>query len=512
MRCNNTVFTPRGLFVAPVPLCRGLFVALLLAALPVAEAFAAEAKPVYLDRRAEVVLPVGYNRTTEYPVFVVLPPTGLEAARVAQYLGLDPQRQEDFILILPAGRPTRDDYLPDFTSFVEWYEKRVLEELDSVLENYSADPQRVYLGGYSLGGDLSWALSVRNPKLFAGAVIAGSRTSYPVETAALETLRSRDFRASFLIGDREDPARYDGINRSRSAFEETGIEHQYREYSGAHQIPPAEVFQDEIAYVTQVTSLPDPTTPAVPSAAASSALFNHTSRDRFALRFALPLELNADGFSRPTEAEIGIRAEWPWERIYLRTAAGYTKSTRTTGDSENILDHDVLLAAGNARHMVGAGFGWDWARGFSSGNSVRRYDLLAVHAMRNPWIIPAGRADPLRVDMLTLLRYRIPRGIGENPATEQILNLQAEYLLRIADRVVVDAGAGSYTVQNRPVKALSELSRASDHRLEWSVGAGLRLPSPFLWRVGYRGIGERALPDGKRSYRDLWNLTVEFSY
>jgi len=485
---------------------------LLPACFPLAETFATDTKPVYLERRADVVLPLGYNRTTEYPVFVVLPPTGLEAARVARYLGLDPQRQEYFILILPAGRPARSEYLPDFPTFVEWYEERVLAELDSVLENYSADPERVYLGGYSLGGDLSWALSVRNPELFAGTVIAGSRTSYPVDTATLETLRRRGFRASFLIGDRESPARYNGINRSQNAFADIGIEHQYREYRGGHVIPPPEVFQDEITYVTQVTTLPDPTTPAVPSDAARIALFDHTSRDRFALRLALPAELNADGFSRPSEAEIGVRAEWPWERAYLRTAARYTSSRRTTGDSENIVDQYVLVAGGGSRHMLGAGFGWDWYRGFREGDSVRQYDLIAVHGMRNPWIIPAGRADPLRVDMLTLLRYRIPRGIGGNPAVEQLLNLQVEYLLRIADRVVLDAGVGSYTVQNRPVETLSELSGASDHRLEWSIGAGLRAPSPLLWRVGYRGIGERALPDGARSYRGLWNLTVEFSY
>jgi pimeloyl-ACP methyl ester carboxylesterase len=467
---------------------------------------------VYLERRADVVLPVGYNRTSEYPVFVVLPPTGLEAAQVAQYLGLDPQRQEDFILILPAGRPARSEYLPDFPTFVEWYEERVLAELGSVLENYSADPERVYLGGYSLGGDLSWALSVRNPELFAGAVIAGSRTSYPVEAATLETLREHDFRASFLIGDRESPARYDGINRSRTAFANTGIEHRYREYRGAHVIPPPAVFQDEIVYVTQVTSLPDPATPAVPTRTVRTALFGHTSRDRFALRFALPVELSAEGFSGPSEAEIAVRAEWPWERLYLRTAARYTSSRRTTGDSENALDQYVLVAGGGSRHMLGAGFGWDWYRGFREGDSYHRYDLIAVHGMRNPWIIPAGRADPLRMDMLTLLRYRIPRGIGAGPAVAQLLNLQVEYLLRITDRVVLDAGAGSYTVQNRPVKALAELSGALDHRLEWSIGAGLRAPSPLLWRVGYRGIGERALPDGERTYRGLWNLTLEFSY
>ncbi|NBC29800.1 MAG: hypothetical protein GVY29_07395, partial [Spirochaetes bacterium] len=341
---------------------------------------------------------------------------------------------------------------------------------------------------------------------------AGSRTSYPVDAATLEVLRRRGFRASFLIGTLESPARYDGINRSQDAFAEAGIAHQYREYTGGHVIPPPAVFQDEIAYVTGVTSLPDPTTPAVPSDAARIALFDHTSRDRVALRFALPFDFNADGFSRPSESEIGLRVEWPWERVYLRTAARYTGSSRTTGDSENIIDQYVLLAGGTARHMLGAGFGWDWYRGFREGNSFHQYDLIAVHGMRNPWIIPAGRADPLRVDMLTLLRYRIPRGIGKGPAVEQILNLEVEYLLRIADRVVVDAGAGTYTVQNRPVEALSELSGALDHRLEWGIGAGLRAPSPVLWRVGYRGIGARALPDGKRSYRGLWNLMLEYSY
>lgn len=485
--------------------------AVLLAIVPVAEAFASEVKPEYLDRRAEVVPPVGYNRNSEYPVFVVLPPTGLKSSRVAPYLGLDPQRQDEFILVFPAGRPTRDEYLPDFLSFVEWYEGHVLQELDSVMENYSADRDRVYVGGYSLGGDLSWALSIRNPELFAGAVVAGSRTSYPVDADALAELRAREFRGAFLIGNREIPARYDGINHARRAFEEAGIDHHYREYSGAHVIPPPKTFQNEISYVTGVESLPDPDAPGA-AGGSRPGLFDHISRDRFALHFALPVELNAEGLTLPSEARVGVRMEWPWERFYLRTQAMYTNSLRTTGSSENVIAQDVLFAGGGSRHMAGIGLGWDWTRGFSGGASYRVWDILAMHGVRNPWIIPAGRNDPRRLDMLTVLRYRIPRGLEESPAAEQIFNLSAEYLLRIADRVVVDAGAGSYTVQNKPVDSLSHLSGALDHRLEWGVGVGLRAPSPLLWRVGYRGIGERALPDGNRTYRDLWNLSLELSY
>ncbi|MFP4206950.1 MAG: hypothetical protein ACLFSP_12635 [Spirochaetaceae bacterium] len=490
---------------------RRLALVVLAASIPVVGTVASDLKPAYLDQRANVVLPVGYNRNTDYPVFVVLPPTGLESSRVARYLGLDPRRQGEFILVFPAGRPTRDEYAPDFLSYVQWYEEHVLREIEFVLKNHSADRDRVYVGGYSLGGDLSWALSVRNPELFAGAVIAGSRTSHPVDGDALAALRAADFRGSFLIGNRESSARYEGINHARRRFEEAGIDHRYREYSGAHVIPPPKVFQDEIYYVTEVESLPDPDAPTA-AGRPLPQFVEHTSRDRFALRVALPVEINDGGLSLPTEAGIGARVEWPWKRFYLRTTAMYTASHRTTGKSENALSQDLLLATGSSRHMAGLGLGWDLTRKISDHASYHVFDILALHGMRNPWIIPAGRNDPLRLDMLTILRYRVPRGLGEGPAAGQLLNLSAEFLLRIADRVVLDASAGAYTVQNRPVDSLSELSDALDHRLEWGVGVGLRAPSPLLWRAGYRGIGERALPDGTRTYRDLWNLTLEFSY
>ena len=217
-----------------------------------------DVRPAYFSQEAEVLLPAGYRRNRTYPVFVVLPPTGALATDVVRHYGLDPERQERFILLLPRGGPTRDEYLPDFMGFVAWYEERVLTDIEAVLENYRADPDRIYLGGYSLGGDLSWALSVRNPDVFAGAVIAGSRTSHPVEETALMLLRERGFRAAFLIGNREDPLRYRGINVAREHFEDAGITHTYEEYRGGHVIPPRSTFQDAVRYVSEVGPLPPP--------------------------------------------------------------------------------------------------------------------------------------------------------------------------------------------------------------------------------------------------------------
>ena len=479
-----------------------------------APTFAAVPRPVYFDQPSQISLPVGYNRNRAYPVFVLLPPTGVEASRIAARMGLDLARQREFIMILPAARSTREEYLPDFLQFVEWYETRILDDLRIVLENYSADATRVYVGGYSLGGDLSWALSVRNPHIFSGAVMAGTRTSYPATGDALAVLAERGFRASFLIGDREDPARHRGINFARARFETAGIIHRYREYSGGHVMPSATILQDEIRFVTGVERLPQPGQPPTPThfAGTVGGPFSHTSRDRFALRVGIPVEIGIDGVAMPRDYEIRGRAEWPWDRYYLRSVAGFTTSRRSTGLREQRLRQEVVFGLGDPRGFFGGGIGWDWTRSFSDGNSYGEVDLLFLRADRNPWIIPAGSADPQRVDSLLIVRYTLPRGVGTGIPVEQVLNLRLEYLLRIADSVVVDVSGGSYTVQNRPVERVADRADALDHRIEWGVGLGIRAPSPLLWRVGHQGIAERPVGDGSFGYRGVWSVAVEYSF
>ena len=342
--------------------------------------------------------------------------------------------------------------------------------------------------------------------------MAGTRASHPVTADALDLLNQRGFRAAFLIGNREHPDRYQGINYARSRLEAAGVEHRYEEYPGGHVMPHAEVFQDTILYVSAVSTLPEVGSPSFVHRGGAPGFLSHTSRDRFAVRVAFPAQISPDGIIFPNENEVTLRAEWPWSRHYLRTTAKYSAGNRSTDERERRVHQDLLLGIGESRGFFGAGIGWDWIRQFSDGNSYGELDLLLMRADRNPWIVPPGSADPDRVDSLLLLRYTIPRGLSDGVTAEQLLNLRAEYLLRIADRVVFDAGLGAYTVQNRPVDSLSALSEALDHRLEGQIGIGVRAPSPLLWRIGYRGTAERPLPDGSFDYRGIWNLSLEYSY
>jgi len=525
-----------------------------LAVVTAAPAGAQEQWPAYLETPGEVILPVGYSSSRDYPVFVILPPTGASAMQVAGLYGIDPARQRTFILIAPAGRPTRDEYLPDFIGFVERYERRVRSDLAHVIGEYSVDTGRIYLGGYSLGGDLSWALTVRNPALVAGAVIAGSRASYPGSDEALAALGERGGRVAFLIGDREAPVRYHGINVARERMEGAGITVTYREYRGAHVIPPVAIFRDALDWVIDgaaspvaEATLPTPDGLRSPGEArrprderrrsaagdassgtgssGSGSLVDHVSRDRFAITGFLPADIGPRGLTLPKDTEVSGRIELPLSPVYLRTTVTHKTTETTTNLRSNRLRHDAILGIERHGYVWGIGGGWEWFHGSGDGDLYRHADVIFALGKRDIGFLPENTVDPARLDSLFLLRYTIPRGIGANPAAEQLFNLRGEYLLRVADRFVVDLAGGSYTVQNAPVSSLGDLSDAIDHRWEWEAGVGVRAPSPLLWRLGYRGTAERPLSEidagtagagtggpGAWRYRGTWRVSVEFSY
>ena len=204
----------------------------------------------YFDKPGQIVLPENYDEAREYPLLILLPYTGGTAEEKARAFGFEPGDQEDAVLLLPKGRFNASDYLPDFLSFVDWFEERLYSDISEAVETYSIDPGRIYVGGYSLGGDVSWALSVRNPEDFAGAIIAGSRSSHPVRNDSVETLAASGFRAAFLIGDSDTPNRYNGLNYAHGLLEQGGVETFYREYQGGHELPPQDLSIEALEFIS----------------------------------------------------------------------------------------------------------------------------------------------------------------------------------------------------------------------------------------------------------------------
>lgn len=212
-----------------------------------------QARPSYLDRPAQVLLPDTYREDRAYPLIVYLPFTGSSAADFHRRLGQD-TRLPEAIVILPAGTPVRDHYLPDFWSFILWYEERLLQDIEQVRSRYNVDSDAIVLAGFSLGGDLGWALGMRHPELFSGAVLAGTRTSYPANDAALSSLQSRRYRAALIIGRQELRARYDGIRAARTTLDAAGVSHRFREVEGGHSWGSSEDFVRDLRWALGLTN------------------------------------------------------------------------------------------------------------------------------------------------------------------------------------------------------------------------------------------------------------------
>lgn len=196
-----------------------------------------------------LVLPRGYDARggRRYPVVVMLPASNGTAE--AMWRAYAPA---DVIVVLSAGLGSPDDYRTneEWARTIARYERQLREDLAVLARSGSADTARVVLAGFSMGGDLAWALALRNPTLVAGAVVMGSRMSYRAQQGDLATLALRNARFFVIMGGMEDRTRLAGAQAALRLLESWGLAHGYREVPGLpHLRPPEEVFREALAFV-----------------------------------------------------------------------------------------------------------------------------------------------------------------------------------------------------------------------------------------------------------------------
>ncbi len=203
-----------------------------------AGAVLAQNRPAWMDQSAQLVYPRGYDSSRSYPLVIWLPYTGGTALESFTFHQRDIP-QDRYLVLLPPGRPQRTDYLPAFDRFVGWYEQMILKSLGSLVQLLGREPSAIVLAGHSLGGDLAWALSVRNPHRFDGVVLSGTRASQQPSAGALEALNRTGTRFYFFLGQREDRTRREGMNRAIDSLRRQNIPLRFHEIPGAgHQLPP----------------------------------------------------------------------------------------------------------------------------------------------------------------------------------------------------------------------------------------------------------------------------------
>lgn len=195
-----------------------------------------------------VVLPASFDSARAYPVVVMFPASsGTSESLFESY-----QPPDGAIVVLSAGQGSPDDYRTgdNWTRTIARYDEQLRADLAALARERRVDTTRVVLAGFSMGGDLAWALALRNPQLVRGAVVMSSRASYRARPADLRTLAANGARFFLTIGGAEDATRRAGALAAARLLDSLEVANRYREIPGAgHARAPAEIWEAALAFV-----------------------------------------------------------------------------------------------------------------------------------------------------------------------------------------------------------------------------------------------------------------------
>ncbi len=227
-----------------------------------------------------VVLPPDYDSARAYPVVELLPPTGNTADALLQiYLsevgfgrlyGQPADRQLgalwpslvplqdsgrgrlDFIVIMAPGRGSASDYGSPtaWTRTIERYERRVLADLRSLAAAHRVDTTRMIVAGFSMGGDLAWALALRNPGVLHGAIVMASRATYRPSPDELRAMVRSGARFFLTMGEGDEGVRRRLARAAAADLERWGVAYRFRMIPDVRHAPaPLSIFSEALEFV-----------------------------------------------------------------------------------------------------------------------------------------------------------------------------------------------------------------------------------------------------------------------
>ncbi len=184
-----------------------------------------------------VILPPTYDRTQSYPALILMPPTNRTAAEFFGWAMSEAYRKrtgKQFIVILPPERGSRGDYGSGgaFEAAIAYYERSVRHNLTTLIPKYNIDASRIAIGGFSLGADLSWAISLRNPDLFKSAILIDSLCTYRLPQNVPQ-LASKKFRYYLIAGRKEGGESIHPLGEVKAILDRNRIENIYQSFPSA---------------------------------------------------------------------------------------------------------------------------------------------------------------------------------------------------------------------------------------------------------------------------------------
>jgi phospholipase/carboxylesterase len=114
--------------------------------------------------------------------------------------------------------------------------QKLVRFLDEVIAAYDADPERIFVMGFSQGGAMTFSLATTVPEKLAGAVVMSGRTIPEMEPLTASREKLSGLPVLVVHGTRDVVLPVSFGRALKEWFERLPVDLTYREYDMAHEI------------------------------------------------------------------------------------------------------------------------------------------------------------------------------------------------------------------------------------------------------------------------------------
>jgi predicted esterase len=149
------------------------------------------------------------------------------------------------ILLTPQGAYQLDNDHYQWGRDLNAIEEIVMDSIDEVIDEYKVDKKKVVVVGFSQGAWAAWALALRNPDVFCGAIPVGGRFPQGWKDDAEEDL-VKNLRVFAMLGAKDDENLVTSNKDGAKDLAEIGAKVEVKVYDGIRHEFPKKATEEEV--------------------------------------------------------------------------------------------------------------------------------------------------------------------------------------------------------------------------------------------------------------------------
>jgi predicted esterase len=186
--------------------------------------------------RYALYLPPGHSTTRKWPTLVVMDPRG--RAEFSASLFTEAASRLGWVVLSSFNTASDDDRAPN--------EKAVNAMLADAWAKYAADPQRIYLAGFSGTARVAWVFASHTKGAARGVIAAGAGlTGFAPLTTLADT---GEAAVAFLSSIGDADYNWSELRATDGFLSRTGTPHRAWDFVGGHQWPPRDIATAQIEW------------------------------------------------------------------------------------------------------------------------------------------------------------------------------------------------------------------------------------------------------------------------